>query len=72
MNPKFRDPARHSDQQMGGAWTTTNDAMSGVQARYLQSLCKEAGVAFDPRLTRTEASRRIEELHRKTGRDWEH
>jgi hypothetical protein len=72
MTPKFLDPAQDANQQIGATWTTTNDAMSGVQASYLQSLCKEAGVAFDPRLTRTEASRRIEELHRKTGRDWEH
>jgi hypothetical protein len=68
MIRKHVDAAQDSKHPMGATWTTASDTMSGAQARYLQSLCNEAGVAFDPRLTKTEASKRIEELHKKTGR----
>ncbi len=42
--------------------------MTGAQASYLQTLCQEAGEAFDPELTKAEASERIHALQEKTGR----
>jgi hypothetical protein len=60
-----------ADQDSIRTWTATKDNMSGAQASYLQSLCKEAGVVFDPG-TKTQTSKRIEELHKRTGRNWEH
>jgi hypothetical protein len=49
-------------------WTTGDEPMTGAQASYLQTLSEEAGEAFDPALSKAEASRRIDELQGKTGR----
>lgn len=42
--------------------------MTGPQASYLQTLCREAGVDFDPDLTKSDASKLIDELQARTGR----
>jgi hypothetical protein len=49
-------------------WTTGDEPMTGAQASYLKTLSEEAGEAFDPNLTKAEASRRIDALQEKTGR----
>ena len=49
-------------------WTTGGEEMTGAQASYLQTLSEEAGEEFDPKLTKGEASIRIDELKNKTGR----
>jgi CBS domain-containing protein len=49
-------------------WVTGNERMTGAQSSYLKTLSEEADEKFDPDLTKAEASRRIEELQRKTGR----
>jgi Protein of unknown function (DUF3072) len=49
-------------------WTTGGEKMTGAQASYLKTLSEEANEAFDPDLTKAEASRRIDELQEKTGR----
>jgi len=49
-------------------WTTGDEPMTGAQRSYLKTLCEEAKVEFDERLTKAQASRRIDELQRKTGR----
>lgn len=49
-------------------WTTGEERMTGAQASYLKTLSEEAGEAFDPSLTKAEASRRIDALQEKTGR----
>jgi len=49
-------------------WTTGDEAMTGAQKSYLQTLCEEAGVEFDENLTKAQASERIDELQGKTGR----
>lgn len=49
-------------------WTTGGEPMTGAQASYLQTLSEEAGEAFDPKLTKADASRKIDELQEKTGR----
>jgi hypothetical protein len=46
--------------------------MTGAQASYLKTLCEEAGEAFDPSLTKAQASKRIDELQQKTGRGKTH
>ena len=61
--PAEKDPAE---------WTTGNESMTGPQASYLQTLCQEAGEAFNPELTKAEASRRIDELQARTGRGRDH
>ena len=53
-------------------WVTGDEEMSGAQRSYLQTLCEEAGVEFDPNLTKAEASKRIDELQQQTGRGIDH
>lgn len=53
-------------------WTTGGESMTGAQASYLQTLCEEAGIEFDPKLTKAEASLKIDELKGKTGRGIDH
>lgn len=49
-------------------WTTGDEPMTGAQESYLKTLSAEAGERFDEKLTKAEASKRIEELQHKTGR----
>ena len=49
-------------------WTTGDQAMTGAQKSYLKTLSDEAGEPFDDALTKAEASKRIDELQRRTGR----
>jgi len=53
-------------------WTTGDETMTGPQASYLETLCREAGETFDPKLTKAEASKLIEALQKKTGRGRDH
>jgi hypothetical protein len=53
-------------------WTTGAETMTGAQASYLKTLCEEAGEAFDPDLTKAEASKRIDALQARTGRGRNH
>ena len=45
-----------------------DEPMTGAQRSYLKTLSEEAHQPFDENLTKAEASKRIEELRRKTGR----
>ena len=49
-------------------WVTGDESMTGPQASYLETLTREAGEAFDPELTKAEASKKIDELQQETGR----
>ncbi len=53
-------------------WTTGGETMTGAQASYLKTLTEEAGEEFDPKLTKSEASLKIDELQGKTGRGKNH
>ena len=59
------DPAAQKDPE---DWVTGDEPMTGPQASYLQTLCREAGEEFDDSLTKAQASERIDELQAKTGR----
>ena len=50
------------------SWVTGDEPMTGAQRSYLTTLCEEAKVEFDENLTKTEASKRIDELQEITGR----
>jgi len=71
FNDSTSDPKRHPT---GNAikdpeqWVTGDEPMTGAQASYLQTLAEEAGEGFDPSLTKSDASHRIDELRDKTGR----
>jgi hypothetical protein len=49
-------------------WTTGDEPMTGAQRSYLSTLSEEAKEDFDENLTKAEASVRIDELQKKTGR----
>jgi hypothetical protein len=49
-------------------WTTGDEPMTGPQKSYLQTLAQEAGEEVPEELTKAEASARIDELQRATGR----
>jgi hypothetical protein len=49
-------------------WVTGDEPMTGAQRSYLKTLSEEAHQPFDENLTKAEASKRIDELQRKTGR----
>jgi Protein of unknown function (DUF3072) len=49
-------------------WTTGDEPMTGAQRSYLKTLCEEAKVPFEDKLTKAQASRRIDELQQQTGR----
>ena len=77
-HPKPPDPNTQDPQHQGNAvkapedWTTGDETMTGAQASYLKTLCEEAGEAFDPSLTKADASRRIDALQARTGRGRDH
>jgi hypothetical protein len=52
-------------------WVTGDEPMTGAQHSYLKTLSDEAGEKFDEKLTKAEASKKIEELQHKTGRGLE-
>ncbi len=49
-------------------WKTGDEPMTGAQRSYLETLSTEAGEPVDDALTKAEASKRIDELRRITGR----
>jgi hypothetical protein len=68
MTPDEPTPAMQNPEKDPEEWTTGEEPMTGPQRSYLQTLCREAGEEFDPKLTKAAASRKIEELQAKTGR----
>ena len=68
LHPKS-DPVSNAEKKPEN-WTTGDEAMTGAQASYLKTLCEEAGMpeAYDPELTKADASQRIDELQAATGR----
>lgn len=53
-------------------WVTGDEPMTAAQASYLKTLSEEAGTEFSAeltQLTKAEASKRIDELRARTGRD---
>ncbi len=67
-----REPAQSNPEKDSHDWVTGDETMTGPQASYLETLCREAGEEFDPQLTKAEASQRIEELQARTGRGRDH
>ena len=49
-------------------WVTGDEPMTGAQASYLKTLSDQAGVEFEPKLSKADASKRIDELQERTGR----
>lgn len=62
-------PATSGDPEL--APRRADEPMSDVQRTTLQTLCREAGVPFDDRLSTAEAERRITQLQKAKDRDRE-
>ena len=61
-----QNPVKDPDQ-----WTTGDEPMTGPQVSYLKTLLQQAGKSaddLDPKLTKADASKMIDELQSKTGR----
>jgi hypothetical protein len=54
--------ARKNLRKHPDAWVTGSRPMTAAQASYLKTLCEHAGEAFYARLTKAEASKRIQVL----------
>jgi hypothetical protein len=61
-------PAMQNPEKDPEDWTTGDEPMTGPQRSYLQTLCREAKEEFNDKLTKAEASKKIDELQAKTGR----
>jgi hypothetical protein len=67
--PSPPPPAGAPDASRGAASSSVrSEPMTTAQAAHLQALCVEVGEAFDSKLSKTEAGRRIESLERKKER----
>jgi Protein of unknown function (DUF3072) len=69
-NPKANPDAGTNQIKDPDDWVTGHEPMTGAQASYLKTLSEQARDpdAFDPTLEKAEASKRIDELKRTTGR----
>ena len=63
------EPASNAEKDPQN-WTTGDERMTGAQDSYLKTLSEEADEpdAYDTRLTKAEASERIDALQAETGR----
>ena len=65
---RMDDSPQRSPEKDPDDWTTGDEPMTGPQASYLETLCREAGEQFDPNLSKAQASKLIDELQERTGR----
>jgi hypothetical protein len=68
MKKNMNANAKRSTVKAPEEWTTGDEPMTGAQDSYLHTLAREAGKTIEEDLTKAEASEKIEELQRETGR----
>jgi hypothetical protein len=56
------DTAQPALQRDPDEWRTGEEPMTDAQRSYLETLCRETGEEFDDTLSKTDASKRIDEL----------
>ena len=61
-NPKVEMDNPGNMQKDPETWVTGDEPMTGAQASYLKTLCEETGEDFDEKLTKAQASERIDAL----------
>jgi hypothetical protein len=49
-------------------WKTGDEPMTDAQRSYLETLCRETGEEFDDTLSKADASKRIDELRKRSPR----
>jgi len=67
MNPKTSTAS--NTEKDPDDWVSGDEPMTGAQASYLKTLCEQAHAPemFEDKLTKAEASKRIDELREKAG-----
>lgn len=55
-------------QRAPDEWKTGDEPMTAAQRSYLETLCRETGEEFDDRLSKADASKRIDELRERSPR----
>jgi hypothetical protein len=68
MTTPEQDPAAVKDPD---DWTTGDEPLTAAQDSYLHTLAREAGETVPDGLTKSEASKLIDELQARTGRGQE-
>ena len=69
-NPKLEEHPGSNAEKDPGNWVSGAEPMTGAQASYLTTLCEEAGVeAPSGEMSKADASRKIDELRAKLGKD---
>ena len=69
-NPKLDHHPGSNTEKDPEDWVSGGDPMTGAQASYLTTLCEEAGVDLPAAdLNKADASRLIDELRARLGRD---
>ena len=73
-NPKAHPDPHSNAEKPVEDWVTGDEPMTGAQASYLKTLSEEAGEAeaFDDKLTKAEASKRIDAPSRRPARSQGH
>ncbi len=68
-NPKLDQHPASNTEKNPDEWTTGNEPMTGAQTSYLKTLSEEAKDpgSFDDKLTKAEASKRIDALKQSVG-----
>jgi hypothetical protein len=63
-NPKLDPPPASNTKKDPEQWVSGDEPMTGAQASYLKTLSEQVGdaTAFDPSLTKADASKRIDAL----------
>ena len=68
MNTNKDDRSDKSAIKDPDEWVTGEEPMTGAQESYIHTLAREAGEPVEEDLTKAEASKKIEELQKRTGR----
>ena len=67
-NSSSNDTDQPGLQRDPDEWKTGDEPMTAAQRSYLETLCRETGEAFDDRLSKADASKRIDELRERSPR----
>lgn len=71
-SPMTKPSANQTDepslQRDPDEWKTGDEPMTDAQRSYLETLCRETGEEFDETLSKADASKRIDELRKRSPR----
>ena len=67
-NERPNDTDQAGLQRDPDEWKTGDEPMTAAQRSYLETLCRDTGETFDDRLSKADASKRIDELRSRSPR----